>query len=352
MAIALEAFGNPSSVHAAGRASRALIEEARRSVARAIHADPADIVLTAGGTEACNLAVLGLPRPTSVVTSAIEHPALLAAITALCVPVELLSVEGGIAPDPSAIAERIKKDTLLALGWVNHETGTLLPLKAYAPLARRAGALLAIDATQALGKVPIDVRSLDADTVALGSGKCGGPSGAGAVWIRKGTPLCPRSLGGEQERGRRAGTPSLLPIVGFGAACEDLDAALRRMEEIGTLRDRLEEGLVGLGGRVNGSPNHRVATVTNVSFEGWESEVLVAALDLEGVCASNGPACSSGRSEPSRVVAALYPSELWRARSSVRFSLGADTTLADIGGALASITRVLSRKQRAVSRET
>jgi cysteine desulfurase len=345
------AWANPSSVHAAGRASRALLERARERVARAIHAAPADVVLTAGGTEACNLGVLGAAgsAPAALVSTRIEHPAVTEAVRALeraGWAATWLEVPHGAAPDPSAFASLLSEATRLAvLQWVNHETGTVLPLAAYAARCRERGVRVFVDATQALGKLPVDVEALGADYVAFAAHKIGGPAGSGALWIRRDVPLESLALGGSQERGRRAGTPDVVAQVGFGAACDALEQRLADQPRIARLRDRLETALLELGARRNADEGERVATVSNLWFPGQRADVLVAALDVEGLAASSGAACSSGKSEPSPILLAMHPDQPERASSSIRFSFGPETNETDVDFAIVAIRRVLGRQR-------
>lgn len=318
-----EAWANPSSVHAAGRAARTVVERTRRALAQAIHAQPADIVLTSGGTEACNLAVLGIAHEGRVLASALEHPAILGAID-----------------DP--IGELTEDTGLVALQWVNHETGAIADLRERARICRERGIPCVVDACQALGKLPVDVSALGASAVAFAASKLGGPPGAGALWVERGVQLSPRMLGGPQERGRRAGSPDVAALAGFAAALEQLPARLADMPRLAALRDRLEQACLALGA-VSNAPAERVATVTNVSFRGWRSEILIAALDVEGLCASAGAACSSGVSTASPVLSAMYPAEPWRASSALRLSLGPETTEGDVERAIAILTKVLGR---------
>jgi cysteine desulfurase len=342
-------WANPSSVHTAGRRARALLERAREQVAAAVGAHPADVVLTGGGSEACNLGVWGMTATAleRVVTTRIEHPAVAAAVERLegrGKEVVRLDVPQGHAPSADELGERIIPGrTLVCVGWINHETGTVLPVDAYAQVCRARGARLFVDAIQALGKVPVDVAALGADAVAVASHKVGGPAGAAALWVRRGSDCDPVLVGGGQERGRRAGTPDVIAHVGFGAACEAVPDRLARMPEVASLRDALEATAVREGAVVNAGDAPRVATVSCLSVPGWKGEVLVAALDLEGVCASSGAACSSGRAEPSAVVAAMYPAEPWRAAASLRLSLGPETSATDVQVAGAALGRVIAR---------
>ena len=336
------AWANPSSVHAAGRRARNVLEEAREQIASGIHARPEDLVLTSGGTEACNLGVLGLQEPPirRVITTPLEHPAVRAAVASLGehVRLEVLPTPR-LAPPPDLDAQ-----TLVAMQWVNHETGDILPISDFGEACAAAGARLFVDATQALGRIPIDIRRLDGvSAMALASQKIGGPSGAGALWVRGDVELEPRELGGAQERGRRAGTPNLVALAGFGAACERLPKRLEAMPEVTQWRDQLEKVLIEAGGEPN-RLGARVGSVSNLSMRGWRADVLVAALDVEGICVSAGAACSSGLPQPSPVIEALYPTDPVRAASAVRVSLGPEALDgAQIKRAAEILTRVASR---------
>jgi cysteine desulfurase len=232
---------------------------------------------------------------------------------------------------------------LVAVQWVNHETGTVLPVGEYAALCRRAGVPLFVDATQAAGKLPIDVRALGADLLALASHKLGGPAGAGALWVRRGLDVAPLVRGGAQERGRRAGSPDVTSAVGFGAACDVLSGRLAAQRALASLRERTEAQLRELGGVINAARGPRAATVTNASFAGRRGSELVAALDLEGVCVASGAACSSGLDQPSPVLLAMHSEQPWRASAALRLSFGPETTDREAETAVAALRRVLSR---------
>jgi cysteine desulfurase len=352
-------WANPYSTHHEGRAARALFEEARRAVARALGAAAADVVLTGGGTEACNLGVLGLAGESVgdllVLTSAIEHPAVSAAVAALAARGATVEVRDALRQeDLEGLAVRADEAraagmrVLWAVQAVNHETGTRCDV---ATLARRAPwALGVVDASQALGKLDLSRWGELGVAVAVSGAKIGATAGAGALLAPRGRALTPRALGGGQERGRRAGTPDVAACAALGAACAGIEVRLSTQARIGALRDRLEAGLEALGGVVNGARSPRVGTVTNVSFPGpagaapWRSATLVAALDLEGLSVSAGAACSSGVDAPSPVVAHLHADEPWRAGACVRFSLGPETSSEDVEAALGIVARVLARR--------
>lgn len=344
-------WANPSSVHQAGRRAKALLERARDRVAAALGARPADVVFTSGGTEACNLGVFGsLGRERAgvrIITSSIEHPAVAESVARLAgegVDVVRLGVPEGVPFAPEQLAAAVDARTrLVVVQWVNHETGTCLPVAEYAAVLKPLGVPLFVDACQAFGKLPLDVTALGASAVAVASTKVGGPAGAAALWVDRGSILAPILAGGAQERGRRAGTPDVCALSGFGAAAEAVGERLAAMPDVGVLRARLEDACRALGGIVNAANGPRVPTVTNLSFSGWRGEHLVAALDLEGVCAAAGAACSSGLGAPSPVLLAMYPGQPERASSALRFSLGPSTTEAEVDAASEALRRVLGR---------
>ncbi len=339
-------FGNPSSIHAEGRAARHAVEEARRQVAGLIGARADEIVFVAGGTEADHLAIRGGahaarkldPRRKVVVTTAIEHPAVLGATAALAdegFEVRVCPVDGEGRLD---FAGRIDDTVaLVSVQTANHELGTLLPIAAVAERARGCGVWLHTDAVQAAGKCALDVAALGVDFLSLSAHKLGGPKGVGALYVRRGRTPSPL-FGGHQERGQRGGTENVIGIVGFAAAAQRLvmDGA------VASLRDRLEAGAVALGARVNGGAVARVGNTSNVAFDGVEGELLVGALDLAGVAASTGAACTSGSVEPSPVLLALGQSAA-RAKEAVRFSLGPSNTEGEIDRVLALLPSLLAR---------
>jgi cysteine desulfurase len=362
---------NPSSVHAGGRIARRYLEGAREQVAAALHTQTRNVIFTSGGTEACNLGVFGLVGgwaargPRTVLTTDIEHPAVSEAVAALqqttqheseadanadtkLVALDRLDTPGGLAPDGAAFERLLqsRRYDLVAIQWVNHETGTVLPVEQYAQVCERLSIPLFVDASQAWGKLPVDMCALAASGVtamAFGATKIGGPSGAGALWVATGVDVERTVVGGGQERGRRGGSPNVVASVGMGAAAEQIGARLEAMSEVAKKRDALEQGLLALGARVNGAGGPRVSTVTNVSFEGLRGDDLVAALDLQGVCCSSGAACSSGLQAPSPVLTAMHRDEPWRAKSALRCSLGPNTTWGDIEHALRALREVVGR---------
>jgi cysteine desulfurase len=334
-------FGNASSVHTFGQQAKAEMDDARAGVAALIGAEAAEVVFTSGGTEADNLALRGAAdalEPAGrrqVVTSAIEHEAVLNTVKAL----ERRGWTATfVAPGPSgvlspeAVAAAMTPETsLVSIMHANNEVGTIQPVAEIAALARANRALMHTDAVQSAGKIPVSVKALGVDMLAISAHKFGGPKGIGALWVRRGVRLTPQMTGGRHERNRRAGTENVPAIAGFGAAAALAAAKLAEMPRVAELRDHLERGILAAvsGTALNGDPAARVPNTTNISFEGIEAESLLIALDLEGVAVSTGSACSSGSLEPSHVLRAMgLPSA--RARNSLRFSLGASTTREEI----------------------
>jgi cysteine desulfurase len=336
-----EVFGNASSVHAFGQQAKAAVDDARAEVAALIGADSNEVVFTSGGTEADNLALRGAAEalePTGrrhIVTTGIEHEAVLNTVKALerrGWRTTLLPAGPAGIVSPEALREAMTPDTgIVSVMHANNEVGTIQPIAELATIARAGGALLHTDAVQSVGKVPVSVKALHADMVALSAHKFGGPKGVGALWIRRGVRLMPQLTGGRHERSRRAGTENVPGIVGLGVAARLAGAKLSGAPGMAALRDRLEREILARvpGTAVNGDPDRRVPNTTNISFDGIEAESLLIALDLEGIAVSTGSACSSGSLEPSHVLRAMnLPSS--RTRNSLRFSLGPGTTEAEI----------------------
>ncbi len=355
---ALRVHGNPSSVHAAGRAARDLLDGARAEVAAALGAKPSEIVFTSGATESAAMAIRGVlavapaGRRRLVVTS-IEHPCVLSLGRALerdGTPLTVVPVDRRGIVDPEAFRAALGPDVALACAMrANNETGVVLPVRDLALAARQVGAPFFCDAVQAAGKMALDVRELGADLVAITGQKLGGPRGAGALWVAPGLRLAPL-LGGEQARGRRGGTENLPGIAGLAAA---LTAAVRDRpaleERLGAERDRLERGLLEAcrPARANGAGAPRLAHTTSITFPGADAEALLMALDLEGICASAGAACHSGSTRPSGVLLAMGLSEA-EARSTLRLSLGWTTAAAEVDEALRVIPPLVKRVREAI----
>lgn len=365
-------FGNPSSVHHHGQQAKAAIDDARSAVAALIGAEPSEIVFTSGGTEADNLAIRGLAEAIDVasnstvasvgagarrhlVASAIEHEAVLNTLKALARRgwrTSLVSVDESGVVTPEALRAALTEDTaLVSVMHANNEIGTIQPIAELAALAHERGALFHSDAVQSAGKLPIDVRQLGVDLLAVSAHKFNGPKGTGALWIKRGTRLLPTVTGGKHERNRRAGTENVPALVGMGVAATAARAKLAtETARLAALRDRLETGILGTirGTAVNGSRAARVSNTTNISFDRIEAESLLIALDLEGVSVSTGSACSSGTLEPSHVLRAMgLPTH--RTQNSLRFSLGHFSTETEVDRVLA-VLPALVEKLRSLTR--
>jgi cysteine desulfurase len=330
-------FGNPSSTHRWGREARAALDEARERIARCLGANTDEICFTSGGTEADNLAVLGPwrarePQRTAVVSTAIEHKAVLASIH----QAGREGAEERIAPvssagvvDVDAYAALLGKDVALcSIMWVNNEIGTIQPIPELARRAKMHGIVFHTDAVQAFGKIPIDVRETPVDLLTISGHKIGAPKGSGAIFIRRGTQLESLLHGGSQDRGRRPGTENVAAAVGLARAAElALEEREREMARLAGLRDRLEAALLERvpDALVHGRGAPRTPHILNLSVPGTDSESLLMALDLAGVACSSGSACQSGSVTPSHVLQALGVSRDL-ASAAVRMSLGAMTT--------------------------
>ena len=366
-----EHHGNPSSLHGAGRRARVAVERARARVAGVLGCGPGEVVFTGGGTEADNLALRGALTGAALretgrgglVTSATEHEAVLRTAGALADAGHAVAV---LAPDragrlaPDAVADALTDGTgLVSAMLVNNETGAVNPVAEIAAAARAGGAAVHTDAVQAAGLLPLDVDGLGVDLLSLSGHKVGGPKGAGALYVRSGTPFAGVQTGGAQERGRRGGTENVAAVVGFAEALALAEAEREtHAAHLAALRDRLRDrvvGAFGTGVAVN-TPADAAPHVLSVSFpprpgpggaEALDGEMLLAALDLEGVAASAGSACTSGALEPSHVLLAQGLDRA-TAAATVRFSLGRGTTADDVDGAADALVRVVERMGGAV----
>nr|WP_304441150.1 cysteine desulfurase NifS [Geobacter sp. DSM 9736] len=328
-----ERFGNPSSIHRAGRDAKRAVEEARERVARLVNCDPAEVVFTSSGTEADNMAIKGVAealrgRGNHIITTTVEHPAVSNACSYLeQAGFEVTRVDVGRTGlvDPEAIEAAITPQTILiSVMFANNETGTLMPVAQLGEIASRRRIYLHSDAVQAVGRLPVDVREMNIQLLSLSGHKLHAPKGTGALVVRKGVKVVPFIHGGAQERNRRAGTENVAGAVAFGKACElACDEMMQEARRLALLRDRLEEGILTRvpGAQINGSRGRRLPNTLSVSFEGVAADSLLMSLDLEGVAVSSGAACSSGTLRSSAVLAAMgIPPEI--ARGSIRFSLG------------------------------
>lgn len=356
--LARDDLGNPSSPHGRGRAARELVEAARRRVAAALHAEPLGVTFTSGGTEADNLAVLGVARalraqgrPHGVLSSPLEHPAVTAAVALLQAeghPVERVAVDAAGRIDPDDVARRLQARPelgLCSLSAANHELGNAYPVAALAQAVRavRPEVLVHVDAVQALGKVPVSLADWGVDLLSVSGHKLGGPAGVGALVHARGLRVAPLVLGGQQERGRRGGTEPLLLVHGLGLAVElAATEQPRRHAAMAAGRARLLEGLVALGARIHGDAERSVGNTVNVAFPGCPGELVMMALDLAGIAVSTGAACSSGVAGPSPVLRALgQPPAM--ALEAVRLSLSPATTAAEIDAVLAALAEAVPR---------
>ena len=352
-----QVYGNASSIHHFGQAAKQRLEAARRQVAALINASAAEIVFTSGGTEADNLAILGVTRASTaarkhVIICAIEHPAVISPAKQLGdegVEITCLRVAASGIVSPDDIRRALRPDTVLvSIMHANNELGTLQPIAEIAQIVHQAGAALHVDGVQALGKVAVDMEALGADLYSMSGHKLYAPKGVGALYVRKGTRLAPISYGGHHERDRRPGTENVPGIAAFGAAAE---LAGRRMaedaERLATLRDRLENAVLDHipGTGVNGSRWNRVPNTSNLYFDGIDGEAMVIALDLRGFAVSTGAACSSGALSPSHVLKAIGLTDE-RARASMRFSLGRGNTAAQVDALIDAIGASVAHLRR------
>ncbi|HEY0383180.1 MAG TPA: cysteine desulfurase family protein [Candidatus Elarobacter sp.] len=344
---------NPNSLHAEGRAARAAVDAARETVARVLGAAPREIVFTGGGTESDVLAIIGAARAARgrgrhVVTVATEHHAVLHAVDVLERDgwrVTRLPVDARGLVDPGAFVAALTPETTLAsVMLANNEIGVVQPVAELARLARERGVLVHTDAVQAPGWLSLDVDALGVDLLSLSAHKFHGPKGTGVLYVRRGTAVEPQIVGGGQEHGLRSGTENVAGITGFAVALALADAERAiTAPRIAALRDRLEAGIVAAvpDAVVNGAGAPRLANNLSVAFAGVPSDALLIRLDLEGIAASAGSACAAGSLEPSHVAAAIALDERHRL-GVIRFSLGRETTDADIDDVLARVPAIIA----------
>ncbi len=350
-----EVSGNASSIHYYGQAAKRKLEGARRKLAGSLGCDPRELVFTSGGTESDNLAILGVGRKAlretgraHVVTSAIEHPAVLNACTQLereGAQLTVLPVDGVGRVEPGDVKRALRPDTcLVSIHHANNEIGTIEPVAKLAKAAREGGALFHTDAVQTVGRTPVDARVLGIDLMSIGGHKCGGPKGVGALYIRKGVELDAILHGGHHERDRRAGTENVPGAVALAAA---ISGGPDLWIGIAGLRDRLERGVLARvpGTRLNGDPSSRLSNTSNIAFDGIGGEAMVISLDLRGYAVSSGSACSSGAVEPSHVLLALGMDKQ-TARSCVRFSLGPGNTVEQVDGLIEAVADSVAHLRR------
>lgn len=333
----MDIFGNASSIHTFGQEARKALEESREKVAKILGALPEEIVFTSGGTEATNLAIKGGLRSkpirgNQIVTSSIEHHATLNTCQHLereGFKVVYVPVDRSGKLDPGDVEKAVTdKTVLISIIHANNEVGTIQPLEEIGEIARNRGVLFHTDAVQSVGKIPVNVGDLKVDFLSLSGHKVYGPKGIGALYVRKGVPFEPLFQGGHHERNRRPGTENIPSIVGLARALELAEEEVGCVSsKIKNLRDALWEAIEAQieGVHMNGHPRYRIPSILNVSFDGVAGESMIINLDLKGIAASTGSACTSGALEPSHVLLAMGVSRS-RVRGAVRFSLGRETT--------------------------
>lgn len=353
--------GNPSSIHAAGREARAAVDDSRDELAALLGCRPHEIIFTGGGTESCNLAVIGLarahaPRGRHLITAATEHHAVLHAFEHLHhhegYELTILPVDQGGRVDPAALRAALRPDTtVVSVMHANNETGTLQPIEELSAICREKGVCFHTDAVQTFGKLPVKPADLGVTALSLAGHKFHGPKGVGALFLRAGVAIARITHGGAHENTRRPGTENVPAIVGMVAAAS-LSEQKRAAEQprLSTLREQLWQGIQSVCPAAirNGDPVHTLSNTLNVTFPGLDGESLLIGLDLEGVCASSGSACMVGSVQPSHVLVAMGVAPTL-ASSTVRFSLGTETTEPDIAHCLRAIANVLARQAQPIA---
>ncbi|WP_084579035.1 cysteine desulfurase NifS [Sphingomonas azotifigens] len=350
-----EQFGNASSMHAFGAEVGGALKRARQQLQALLGAEyDHEIVYTSGGTEADNAAILSALETQigrdEIITSAVEHPAILSLVAHLektrGVKVHVIGVDARGRLDLDAYRAALgPKTAIVSIMWANNETGTIFPVEQLARLAHEAGALFHTDAVQAVGKIPLNLAESEIDMLSLSGHKLHGPKGIGALYVRKGVRFRPLVRGGHQERGRRAGTENAPAIVGLGKAAE---LALAHMADeqtrVAGLRDRLEKGLLQRIGNsfVTGDADHRLPNTSNVAFEYIEGEAILLLMNKEGIAASSGSACTSGSLEPSHVLRAMNV-PYTAAHGAIRFSFSRENSEVDVDRVLEAMPPIIAR---------
>lgn len=346
-------YGNPSSMHSFGGQVGKKINEARERVASLIGCETSEIIFTSCGTEGDNTAIRStleaIPEKRHIITTKVEHPAVLNLANHLVKKgyhLTLLGVDSEGMLDLEELKANFRDDTaLVSIMYANNETGNIFPIQQIAEIAKERGVQFHTDAVQAVGKIPIDLQTLPADSFVLSGHKLHAPKGIGALFIRKGSPFRPFMIGGHQERGRRGGTENVPSIIALGKACE---LAKNHMKDENTqvreLRDTLEKGLLQAipDSRLNGHPQARLPNTTNISFKFVEGEAILLLLDQLGVCASSGSACTSGSLEPSHVLRAMGVPFTF-AHGSIRFSLSRFNTKEEIDLVINKLPGIIER---------
>ena len=346
-------YGNASSIHTFGGSNKHAIEKARGQVAALLNANPEEIIFTSGGTEGDSTAIFAAVNAyrekKHIITSAVEHPAVLEACKYLAsrgYRFDIIGVDEHGRFDMEQYKKVLDEDTaLVTTMWANSETGTIFPVKEIAALAHSKGALFHTDAVQAAGKIPTDVKEINADFVSISSHKIHGPKGMGALFVKDGTRFMPFMRGGHQENLRRAGTENVPSIVGFGYAAELAKQHLPEYQtQVKPLRDLLEKELLAKipDTKINGDTQNRLPNTLNMSFGYIEGESILMFLDEEGICASSGSACTTGSLEPSHVLRAMgVPFQF--AHGSIRFSLSRFTTEEEIKTVIKVLPGIIAR---------
>lgn len=346
-------YGNASSMHTFGGQMGHYMDTARQQVASLLGARADEILFTSCGTESDSTAIWSAlesqPEKKHFVTTRVEHPAVLSMGNYLerhGHEVTWLGVDSKGQIDLDELAAAVRKDTaLVSIMYANNETGTIFPMEKIAAIVKEKGALLHVDAVQAVGKIPIDLSTLPIDYLALSGHKLHAPKGIGVLYIRKGTRFRPFLRGGHQENGRRAGTENVPYIVGLGKACELAAANLSTEQvQVAQLRDRLEKSLLAVvpDALINGDPAHRLPNTSSIAFRAVEGEALLLMMDQFGICASSGSACTSGSLEPSHVLRAMGVPFTY-AHGSVRFSLSRYTTAEEIDTVIKVFPPIVTR---------
>jgi cysteine desulfurase len=348
-----ELYGNPSSMHTFGGQTGQKIRQAREQVAGLLGCDPSEIIFTSCGTESDNTAIKGvleaLPNRRKVITTRVEHPAVLSVCRSLenhgLKVVELpVDREGQI--DLAQLEEEVDDDTaLVTIMYANNETGVMFPIDRIAEITAEKGVVFHTDAVQAVGKIPLNLSKSSIDLLSISAHKLHGPKGVGVLYVRRGTRLRPFMLGGHQEGGRRAGTENVPGIIGLGKACELAAKNIREEnEKVKKLRDKLENAILRScpDCRVNGDRENRLPNTTNISFEYIEGESILLMLDTYGICASSGSACTSGSLEPSHVLRAMGV-PFTSAHGSIRFSLSRYNTEEEVDYTIEKTPGIITR---------
>ena len=352
-----ENYGNPSSIHSFGRSARVQLDEAREKVAGLINAHSSEIIFTSGGTEANNLALLGVAfkdKEKKIITSKIEHPSVLNPCRQLeehGVKVHYLDVDRLGRIDMDDLESQLTESTaLISLQHANSETGVLQNIKSASEIARNKGILFHTDAVQSVAKIPFDLKNYPVDLLSISAHKFYGPKGVGALYLRKGTPALFSPLrGGNQEKKRRGGTENVAGIMGFGKACELANENISETSKLADLRDYFQNRVCELIPRTElwGDKANRLPNTLNLGFDGVAGDTLLIALDMEGVAVSTGSACSSGTGLPSPVLRAMgIPND--KINSSIRFSLGCSISKSDLDLVVEALVKAVNLNKIAI----